>query len=37
MIGDPATKPSAIQGVVDEMRFDLADWLQSSKETDPCT
>jgi len=37
MIGDPATKPSAIQAVVDEMRIDLADWLQSSKETDPCT
>ena len=37
MSSDPATKPSAIQAVVDEMRIDLADWLQSSKETDPCT
>lgn len=36
MAADPAAKPSAIQPVVDELRIDLADWLESFKETDAC-
>lgn len=36
MATDPAAKPSSIQPVVDELRIDLADWLESFKETDAC-
>lgn len=36
MAGDPATKPGTVQAVVDELLVDLADWLESFKETNAC-